>query len=957
MTILKKILMFFFFVLVGIFSLNSVYARTKSPGIVLTLARKGYYPVMKNVPILPDVVVVKRSVSGLLKAEGGSWQKTLQRIGAVSVLPMFPTHSLQKQFTRDDLSRIFKIHLSPGSNVYRAVSILSQDPSVEYAEPWYLRKIFYTPDDPAVGSQWYLDQVKAQSAWDIFKDDTTVVIGIIDSGVFWDHPDLAKNIWKNPGEIPDDNVDNDHNGYVDDVRGWDFGGAHTGQPDNDPVEATAFHGTAVAGVASAVTDNGIGIAAPAFNAKIMVVKATVDDDQNHYIVFGDQGIVYAADNGADIINCSFGGSGGSNAERDVINYVQNKGVLIVAAAGNEANESPAYPASYPGVLSVAAADKNDLKASFSNWDYSVDLSAPGVGIYTTWGENSYTLMNGTSFSSPLVASIAALLKGYHPDWTGDQIGEQIRISADPIDNLNPSYSRKLGRGRVDAYRALTVSLPSIRIVDCSLVEGEKSNQNGIFDPGEELLLTFKIKNFLKPATGIMVNVESDNKDVTISGGTFQLPVLNTLEEKDNKQNPVIIQISPEAARRQKINLFFNISADNGYEDFDHFDFTIPPVYATIHASRVGLTLSSTGRLGFVDYPDNTMGDGFVFRGENLLFEGALIAAVSQDSVSDVARGTDQNVQNNDFNPIPEGELVINKPGKIADEEGEAIFSDEAAQNSLHIQVAQTSLTFHDSTNGGYVLLSYKITNLSSNPLKGLYFGLFMDWDVGDNGNNAGENLPGYEENLNLGYVYDPITSLYGGLEVVSKGGASIYKSIKNPDEIYDGYSDAEKWADLSGGVQAIEDSSLSDYSHVVGVGPLTINPDDTVRVGFAVLAGNGLAKLKVNAQFAREKWKELFEGGTKPKQLSYSLDQNYPNPFKETTTIGYDLVEKSSVILTVYDILGHEVARLVEEVQGTGHHEVTWDGSTSTGWATSGVYFYKLKASSFEKVRKMIILR
>lgn len=959
MTRKKGLLAFIFFFAVGILFRNGL-ARSHGGNKVRGQVKTGYFPVNRGVPVLPDVVVLKEVSPRILKGVEPSW-RTRFRGDVLSVDPMFPAH-------RGDgsrLSRIFKIQLAEGSDVYETAARMASDPSVEWAEPVYARQLHYDPDDPDLGKgkQWTIDKVEARAAWDLFRGDTKVVIGIIDTGVDLTHPDLAANIWTNPGEIPGNGIDDDDNGFVDDIRGWDFGGSSFDEPDNDPSETIPVHGTAVAGVASAVTDNGIGIAAPAFNAKIMAVKTSVDDDSDHRIWYGYQGIAYAADNGADIINCSWGGPGALDFEREVIAHACSLGVLVVSSAGNENNDFPSYPASYPGVLSVAATNENDWRVYYSSFGYEVDVSAPGINIYTTWSPNSYITKGGTSFSSPLTASVAALIKGFHPEWRGERVGEQVRISADPIDDVNPSYRQKLGYGRVNAHRALTVESPSIRLTDFLLVEGYGSNQDGICDPGEEILCTLRVKNFLELATRVVIRVSTENPNVTIVNSQIQYASLNTSEERGNIGNPIRLQIDPATPRGQAVDVFLDIDADGGYEDFDHFRFVVSPTYATIQGGNVRLTISSMGRLGSPDI-NTEEGEGFVFgTEENLLFEGALMAATSPDSVSDVARGADQSLQNEDFDTPPGGEIVIVKPGSMADEQGEMVFTDENAEPSLNIRVSQTSLAFYDPPDEDYVLLAYRIDNLSTAPVQGLYFGLFMDWDVGENGSNYADNLPGYEESLSLGYVYDTNTLLYGGLQVVSEGGASLYKSIKNEDEIYDGYDDAEKWAHLSGGVQSVKDTIPSDYSQVVGVGPLTLVPGDTVLVGFAVLGGEGLDDLRANATDARAKWQELFgatgvddsktEMGTKV----FRLYTNYPNPFNSETIIAYDLAEKNRVVLTIHDLLGREVVRLIDEEQDKGHYEIRWDGRTLKGQAVSGVYFYRLRTGSFEKVRKMILLR
>lgn len=951
---------FFLVFCIGIDFCLSEISSDKSRTVTnrIQTSRNEIYPINKDAPYAPDIILVKRRSSGLFKDAGQAWDRILQSVSAVSYDPMFPSH-------RDDgtrLSKVFSVHLIPGSDVHQACHLLLQNSSVEWAEPVYKREIFYDPNDPGIGFQWYLNQVNARAAWDL-RGNGEVLIGIVDTGVNLDHPDLAANIWTNPGEIPNDGIDNDENGYVDDVYGWDFG-----NDDNDPsteqndqlADDTRWHGTGVAGVASAVTDNDVGIAAPAFNAGILPVKV-MDEDGNLNIRFIPPAIVYAAENGADIINCSFGGTAASNAEREAVAHACSLNVLIVAGAGHYTNETPWYPASFPGVLSVAWTDRWDKKEYNSNYGYTVDLTAPGTSIYSTNGEYGYKNWHGASFSTALTSSVAGLVKGIHPDWTGAQVGEQVRISADPIDDINPGFENKLGYGRVNAYRAMTVQSPSIRIADTRIVEGAGANEDGIFDPGEELLLTIKIKNYLVPATGILLAVSTNHPDVNVENSQLSLSSLTNLQEWENTGNPVRLQVSSDTERGQTIDLFINITADGGYQDFDHLDFVLSPY--TIHAGNVRLTISSNGRLAFWDYSSNTVGDGFVFNGENLLFEGAVMAATGASRVSDVARGVDPHYQNDDFSPTPGGDVAIRKPGSMADEQGEATFTDALAPQALNIRVHQKTLAFYDKPDDDYILLAYRVENISAQTLQGLYFGLFMDWDVGDNGDNASSNQPGFDAGFSLGYIYDVSTSLYGGLQVVSEGGATAYKSIYHPTEMYDGYTDGEKWEHLSLGIRPISRTILNDYSHVLGVGPLDLAPGDTTLVGFAALGGLGLDDLLANAAAAREKWRVLFETTEVEEdndisdRMNFYLDRNYPNPFNPETTIRYCLAEKTHVTLSVYDMTGREVARLVDGEQETGYHQVQWSGKTNKGIAPSGVYLYRIRAGSFQDVRKMILIR
>jgi thermitase len=364
----------------------------------------------------------------------------------------------------DHLSNTYKLTFSNEADIFQVISELQQTGDVAYAEPNYIYKTCASPNDtyyddlPADPNQWGLFKVHLTptgsdtSGWDLCKGASETVIAIVDTGVEWDHPDLAANIWANSGEIPDNHIDDDGNGYIDDVRGWDFVDA-----DNDPMDING-HGTHCSGIASAVTDNGIGIAGAGWTCRIMAARAGDSDGS-----FADADIVaaleYAADNGADVISMSFGGPTNSMTMSNAIDYAYSKGCFLVAAAGNKNTSAYSYPAAQSDVMAVAASTTNDYKTSYSNFGDWVDIAAPGGDntdqkndIYSTYIGPSYEFLAGTSMATPLVAGIAGLVRAKHPDWTNSMVFHALQATADPV--LDPVYKSVMGAGRVNAYRAL-----------------------------------------------------------------------------------------------------------------------------------------------------------------------------------------------------------------------------------------------------------------------------------------------------------------------------------------------------------------------------------------------------------------------------------------------------------------------------------------------------------------------
>lgn len=371
------------------------------------------------------------------------------------IIDIKPVHIPENHRTMTAPS-FYQVKAENGTDLDQLLTQLGQLPFVEYAEINYRYDIAGQPNDPLFPWQWSLFQknsIQALHAWDEEKGDPTVIIGLLDTGVDITHPDLAPNVWKNNDEIPDNGLDDDANGYIDDVYGWDFS-----DDDNDPSAESmkssdveyGWHGTHCAGILVAVPDNQQGCAGVAGECMIMPVKIFP------YAYLGRivNAIYYAVDNGAQILNFSWGGYFMSKSVQEAIEWAESQGVLCVGAAGNNRKEQKFYPAAYPEVFSVAAIDSNGFKSGFSNFGDWIDISAPGEDILSTMPVNygdfePYFYEDGTSMAAPLVAGTAALLKSRFPDWSPRQIREQIKSTAEFLPN-----SEKIGAGCVNSYYSI-----------------------------------------------------------------------------------------------------------------------------------------------------------------------------------------------------------------------------------------------------------------------------------------------------------------------------------------------------------------------------------------------------------------------------------------------------------------------------------------------------------------------
>lgn len=461
---------------------------------------------------------------------------------------------LIKNIRFSELSNTHILILQDDVDVIDALIAFSNDPNVEWVEPDYLAyPAETTPNDPQFANQWGLTQIEAPAAWDIITGSQTVSIAILDSGIDMNHSDFSGLLWVNPGEIAGNGQDDDNNGYIDDINGWDFV-----NDDNDPSDDNG-HGTQVAGIAAAATDNGVGIAGVCWNCKIMPVKVMQTSGIANYSDIA-AGVLYAARKGAEVINLSMGGYANSLILQTAIQIAVNDyDVVVVGGAGNDNLDAAFYPAAFPEVLAVVGTTITDTKAPLSNYGSWVDVAAPAVNITTTFLGGDWGPANGTSFAAPFAAGLAGLLFSQHPEWSEPLVRAQIEHTVKPIDELNPAYSYKLGSGRINAADAVFTTPHPILMLESTSINGDPQGRP---TQGESSTLKIALVNDWLDANGVTGVLTTTDPLVTIDIKTASFGDIHAGEVGENMP-AYTFTVDLAAGYNHQIPFSLEVIANNG----------------------------------------------------------------------------------------------------------------------------------------------------------------------------------------------------------------------------------------------------------------------------------------------------------------------------------------------------------------------------------------------------------
>ena len=832
------------------------------------------------------------------------------------------------------------------------------------------------PNDPRFGDtgQNYFNYLRIPQAWAVTTSSPEIVIAIVDSGVDYTHPDLAPNLWRNPepGRARElfpaifSAVENDTIGW----NFWDSGPIFDPVQNADPRGTFQSHGTHVAGIAAAATNNGIGIASAGYQSQFMAVRAGGTAEEPRAIGFGYEGILYAAINGAHVINASFGSTFNSQFGRDVVDFVTSLGSLVVAAAGNTRQFDLFYPASYDRALAVASIELNSgVRSNFTTYNYGIDVSATGRSILGTVFNQSYALNTGTSMAAPIVSGVAALLRHAQPDWSPERVHGQLRSTANPaLYAVNTDVPNQLGIGLLDAGRALTQPMPSVRL----LASGFESTRGGRLLLDDDGFIRLTVTNVGVGVNSLTYTVE------TVSGGgipgtsggslgnvangdtlTFTIPLLlpGTI---DPRENPAFLIHLEDATTTYRDVLY--VEYQNLFVD-------------THDANFVRMSFSSNGGIGYGIGGDERTGVGFIpiiREGDNLiqlpnsLYESGLMVKYT---VGEQTFFVD-NVRERDTAPLhfrPIEPFVLQDADSGEGQLGRALFDASFNPAAPELRITMETFALQDPGPDQGILVYFTLENMD--PLGRTYrdvrVGTYTDWDVGNFSRNsvrfsaADSVLIAYDvDQRNLFVTTAHLNTIASALAIdnawtgpVDSLNFGVYFSSPSDPGFAEEY---KRWSMLAGTRMTSRDTT--DISMVSASGPFTIRPFETLTVGFAYLFGRDEDDLL--DQVARARNVGPLPTPINPEEPVEIPDRialvgNFPNPFNPSTRIRVDISRTTDVRLEVYDVLGRRVATLFDGELEARQHEFVLDGSR----LSSGVYLAVLQAGGIRQTLKMTLMK
>ncbi len=794
----------------------------------------------------------------------------LEKLQAKEPVPLFSSRdfaiaargnsSLPERTRR--LSLIYTVEIDSTQDLEEAITLLRQDPSVEYAEPIYTNHqpmVYATgrPNDPLTDEsvQYHLTNIRAFDAWEIEKGDPSVVIGIIDNGCNINLRDLRDNYQSPVFKTSSSDLLNDISGFFA----------------NNPVDSDSNvlggeHGNIVALCSSAVPNNGEGTAGTGYHCRFLPVKVAADENLNNYID-GYAGILYAAWQGAKVINLSWGRTGAPSAlDRDILASVfYDYDAVLVAAAGNDNDQEFFYPASYDEVvLSVAATKADDAKASFSTYNQKVDLSAPGENLILDAGEDH----SGTSFAAPLVAGTAALLRVHYPQLNAEQVMARLKTTTDPIDDLpaNRAFEGKMGTGRLNMYRALTDPFKAVSLEDYYF---QRETATTEIYHGMQSQMVVSLKNHLDTLDHLVISLRCSSPYVQLLDTLSVLGTISSQVAMDNTSDPFEIRVQ-EDVPANTVAWFRLHYQDGAYEYEEKFSVLLNPAYS--HINQLKMALSDDGSLATYDNTYEAL-TGLTYQGNRFLEEAGLLVGwqdeAGQIRVSDAARG-DLNLVDQDF--FTASSFAAFQEGHFW---GTAALMNDIRNNNQRIglDIQQRTFAWNEPDLKNVIIVEYTLENkgILEEVLEHVHVGLFADWNLF----NLDRNRAIWDEQTQTALVFEPrgVSNIITGITLLTdrpdmrqKAPISSQHYAFDPHadiNLQDGFDTEEKFQVLSGQVrrdQAGMQGNGADVAHLVANRIDRLAIGEKRRVAFAFVVGSGEKNFQNFVSAAKERYRQIRTG-------------------------------------------------------------------------------------------------
>lgn len=745
----------------------------------------------------------------------------------------------QKVKRKTDFSLVYRIKVHENTDLTYAINTLRKQESIEYAEPVYINRSLLVPNDPLANSstnpaQYHLKNIQAFDAWDIQTGSPSMKIGITDNSFDLSNGELS-------GSIP--------SGNNDDVA--DFDTNVSGSSPNS-------HGTVVALTSSATANNSTKGIGTAYNCSFLAVKVAPDIDLSAY-THGYEGILHAAQNGCKVVNMSWGRRAGlpSAFEESLLeDAVLTYDAVLIAAAGNDGNDGLFYPASYDDwVISVAGTNINDVKWSGSNYNYSVDISAPAENVVYDGTTTNTISSTGTSFAAPQVAGAAALIRTQYPTWDAFQVMARLKTTADNIDGLtdNVPYAGQLGKGRLNMHRALSDPEQAVGYQSYTVITEPR---NFLFS-GTDSDFVVSFKNFFDPMTNLSITLSCTDPLVTITDNSSIIGMASNNVSFDNTSDPFHIQIDANIPANTEV-LFTYDYTDGSFTYTENVLMIINPSHTDIN--QVHFSVGDEGEIAVYKPNFGKYIKGITFQNDTPLVEAGLLIGESASKVSDAVRGGISGTFDNNFTAIQH--YKHNYDASTGYLETYAHFDDIVNNpDRIRVEVEQRTYAWANTPDDNYMIIEYDVRNISGADLSELYTGVFANWDILDHT----ENLAKWDNANNMGYVYNTgMNRIYAGIKLLTDQDVQYYPfdDISGID-ITDGFTSSEKFEALSNGLLRTEAGGTgtgTDVAHLLSARIFDLIAGQTERVAFAIVLGDDLPSIQATAQQALSKYQEINTG-------------------------------------------------------------------------------------------------